>query len=127
MNTLNVIGLIADIIGILGAIFALNAWRQTRQLKAVLAAERARQEEGIRVVLQYGADQIDLPGAIRRADLSRAEILGRLGMIKPGARFNLGYINTAAFYQQLDQAAAGRGNNIITIACTAEEFDSLRS
>jgi hypothetical protein len=118
---------IADIVGILGALFALLAWLQTRAINAAMVKEQQRQNKQVTVVLQHGAEKATLPVSIRRAELTRSEILGRLGMIPlvapdPSNRFSLRYLNTPEFLQSVNQVAAGDGDAILTIPCNEQEF-----
>ena len=125
MTGLEWIGLVADTIGIAGAIFALFAWRQTRQIRKIQEQELARQNRRVRVILQHGGEKIELPMQLRRAELSRAEILGRIGMIpmkKKGARFSLAYTSKPEFLAQINQVLDGTADSTITIACTEDEF-----
>jgi hypothetical protein len=122
------LGLIADIIGILGAVFALFSWMQARQLKKIQEQEKIRLNQKVGVILQHGQEKLELPVAIRRAELSRGELLGRLGMIpleKRGGRFSLGYLNTAEFFQQMGQILEGQGEMTLIIPCSKEEFEQF--
>lgn len=122
------LGLAADTTGILGALFALLAWWQARQLRQEAHAERMRQNRAVTLVLQHGARRIELPVELRRAELTRAEILGRLGMIPMrtrGQRFSLDYLNTPDFLRQINQIASGNGPGLLTIPCTAAELDQF--
>ncbi|MGB1250788.1 MAG: hypothetical protein ACPG8W_09270 [Candidatus Promineifilaceae bacterium] len=127
MNGLNIVGLVADILGILGAAFAFAAWLQAKEINTRLDREKERQEQKIKIVLQHGSEKIDLPGSIRRSRLARAEVLGRIGMVKPSERFTLAYLNTPEFYAQIDQILDGNGNNTLTISCSQNEFNQFQS
>lgn len=81
VTTLEWFSLIADIIGIAGALFALFAWQQARQIRKEQKQEATRQSKVVKVTLQYGKEKSELPVQLRRAELFRAEILGRIGMI----------------------------------------------
>ncbi|MCB8983459.1 MAG: hypothetical protein H6659_06530 [Ardenticatenaceae bacterium] len=119
------LSLIADVIGILGAIFALLAWLQSRQLKQAIEQETRRQNQKIQVVLQHGANKIELPIELRRAEITRAEILGRIGMLpmkKQGERFSIAYLHKPEFQKQISQVVEGSGEGIITISCTEKEL-----
>ncbi|MCG8349959.1 MAG: hypothetical protein MI924_19515 [Chloroflexales bacterium] len=116
---------IADIIGIGGAIFALFAWIQSFQLRKEIAREQRRQHKKITVVLQHGSEDLELPVELRRAELTRAEVLGRLGMIPmktKGQRFALDYLHTPAFLHQINQISESDEDAILTIPCKSEEF-----
>ena len=119
---------IADIIGILGALFALLAWRKAREVQRELQREQQRQSRKITVILNYGPKPLELPVHIRRVELTRAEILGRIGMLpmkNPGARFSLGYINKPEFLQRMYEITGSTGDTTLTIPCTKEEFEQF--
>lgn len=118
----------ADLIGILGALFALFAWLKARQVQQELAHEQQRQRRKITVALSYGARSIELPVQIRRAELTRAEVLGRIGMLpmrSPGARFSLSATNTPEFLRRIDEIAGGDGDTTLSIPCTQAEFEQF--
>lgn len=119
------LGLIADIIGILGALFALFAWTQSLSVKRELKRERNRINKKVTLILNHGDQKVELPVELRRAELSRAEILGRLGMIpmkEKGKRFSLRYLNTPEFLRQLNQVIDNEGDAILSISCSKEEI-----
>ena len=125
------LSLIADLIGILGAVFALFAWRQARQIREDQQREQIRQNQLVQIKLQYGKQSYDLPVLqLRRGELTRAEILGRIGMIpmrtkEKGKRFEIRYVNTAEFLQQINQILDGNKDGILTIPCTEQEFNQF--
>lgn len=129
VTTLEWISLIADIVGILGAVFALFAWQQARQLREYLKQEQTRQNQMAQVELRYGDKTYPLPVLqLRRSELTRAEILGRIGMIpmkKKGQRFEIRYTNTAEFLKQINQILDGKGDGVLTIPCTEEEINQF--
>lgn len=115
----------ADSIGILGALFALLAWLQSRRVRQHLEREQQRQNRKVIVVLQHGGERLELPVELRRAEVTRAEILGRLGMIRSGQRFDLAYLNNADFLRQINAIIDGSGDALVTIPCTKEEFEQF--
>jgi hypothetical protein len=128
MNWSGVVGFIADIIGILGALFALLAWIQTKRLRKYLEKERLRQNEKVKLVLKHNDRTIDLPVELRREEVTRAEVLGRLGMIPvkdKGKRFSIDYLNTREFWNQINQVVKGEGNSVLTIECDKDEFEQF--
>lgn len=125
MDLFNAFG---TLVGILAALFSLLAWLKARRIQKDQQAEKARQSKSITVTLQYGGKKIELPVELRRAELTRAEVLGRLGMIpmkKTGARFSLSYLNKLEFQKQLNQIMDGNGDAVLTIPCTEEEFEQF--
>lgn len=128
MDWKSVLGLSADIIGIAGAVFAFFAWRRTKRLSEKLEKEKQRLSRKVTVVLNHGQEKIELPVQLRRAELTRAEILGWLGMLplkNKGGRFSLDYLSTPGFFHQINQIAEGTGDSVLTISCTKEEFDQF--
>lgn len=124
----------ADICGVLGALFALYAGVNTYLLQKKITQEQERLDKKIKVILQYGEKSFELPVELRRAELTRSEILGRLGMIpikagkelKPQQpRFSLRYTNKPEFWRQIDNITASDGEHIITIPCSEEEFNQF--
>ena len=125
ITSLEWLGLTADLIGILGAVFALFAWRQARQIREAQMQESSRLNKMVQVVLHHGDQKIELPIQLRRAELTRAEILGRIGMVpmeKRGQRFALAYLNSPEFLKQINQIVDGTGDSVLTIPCTNDEF-----
>lgn len=119
------LGHAADVVGILGAIFSLFAWLQARNLRQELDKERARQNKKVMVVLQNGGERLELPMELRRAELTRSEVLGRIGMIpmkEKGRRFSVEYVNQTDFLRKIDIIARSSDDDILTIPCTAEEL-----
>ncbi|WP_419788191.1 hypothetical protein [Pseudodesulfovibrio sp.] len=121
MTTFN---LVAGIASIVGALFSLFAGIQSGRAYRMLAKERRRLKASIQVVLQHGSETIKLPVDIRRGDFSRAEVLGRIGMIPTvdGERFQLQYLNTPTFLMQIDNILKESNDGVLTIPCTEQEF-----
>lgn len=125
MNFLNVMAITADILGILGAVFAFLAWIQTIRIRQENRKEQQRQARRVTVNIRHGARQLELPIELRREDLTRAEVLGRIGMIpmrEEGKRFSIKHLSTAEFLQQINQIGEGTGDAVLIIPCTEEEF-----
>jgi hypothetical protein len=96
-----------------------------RSLQNRLELEQKRQDQKIKVILNYGGSEMELPVALRRAEFSRAEILGRIGMMpmkEVGKRFSLGYLNSSKFLDQVNQILTGEQDASLTIPCTESEF-----
>ena len=124
---------IADVIGILGGVFAFFAWRQATRLRKDAESERERQNARIKVILSHGGQTYELPVALRRAELTRSELLGRLGMIpvkkdkegKEQKRFSISHINSKEFFERLNELILGSGNDVLIIPCKQEEFEQF--
>lgn len=127
MDTLTSISLVADVIGIVGAVFALFAWQQARQIRQELESEKQRQNRTIKIVLSYGDEKIELPVPLLRTELTRQEVLGRIGMIprKTKAPYSIRYLNTMDFWEQLTQVMEGPGDGIISISLKEEELEQF--
>ncbi len=126
MDLFNAFG---TLVSLLAAVFALLAWLKARRVQKDLQTEKARQNKTIMVTLQHGGKgTLELPVELRRAEFTRSEILGRLGMIPmktKGSRFSLTYLNTAEFLKQINQIMDGNGDAVLTIPCTEEEFEQF--
>lgn len=127
------IGDIADFIGILGGVFAFFAWWQASRLRKDAEQERQRQNSRIKVILRYGGQTYQLPVDLRRAELTRSELLGRLGMIpikkdergNEQKRFAISHLNSKEFFERLDELVLGNGNDVLIIPCKQEEFEQF--
>lgn len=127
-NPLDLLGFMADTLGILGAIFAFFAWIEARRTHQELEHEKRRMNRRINVVLQNGAERLELPVQLRRAELTRSEVLGRIGMIPmnvKGQRFTLEYLNTPGFLEQVNQIVGNDGEGTLTIPCKGHELEQF--
>ena len=118
----------ADMIGILGAVFALFAWWQARQLRATLAHEQQRQRKKVTLVLAHGAELYELPIELQRAEITRAEVMGVLGMLPmkvPRTRFSIGYVSTKDFLDDINDIVTSEGDRRLRIPCQKEEFEQF--
>jgi hypothetical protein len=125
---MELISSIADIVGVLGVVFSLLAWLQSRKTNQTLEQERQRQNKRITVRLRNGQDSIELPTELRRAELTRAEILGRIGMIpmkEKGSRYSLGYLSEPEFLRRVNEIASAEHESVLEISCTDEELDQF--
>jgi hypothetical protein len=122
--------IISEIFSILSALLALIAVINTHRINKKLTQERQRLDKRIKVMLQYGSESLELPMELRREEVSRAEILGRLGMIpmkvplkeEKQPRFSLKYTNKPEFLQQINDIKLSNGEHILTIPCSEDEF-----
>ncbi len=99
-------------------------------MKLTIDRALSHQNEKIAVVLCYGSERIELPVELRRAECTRAEILGRVGMIpmkEKGKRFSIGYCNTPDFLRAINTAAESEAEEggILSIPCNEEEFSQF--
>lgn len=119
----------ADIIGTLGGLFAFFAWVQVSLIRKELEREKSRQSETVKVILRNPEKSLELPMELRRAEVTRAEVLGRLGMIpmkKRSSRFEIIYLNTPDFLRQINQIREGSGAVSLFIECSKAEIDQFQ-
>lgn len=121
------LGITADIIGVLSAVFALLAWFNTIRIRNDQKREQDRLSQKVRLTLKAKNtdDFIELPGEMRRAEVTRAEVLGWVGMLpmkEKGKRFEIAYMNSADFLRQLSEVQTGNGDVIFVLQCTKEEL-----
>ena len=69
-----------------------------------------------------------------REELSRAEVMGRLGMIPiddkkkiilQQPRYAIDHINTEEFLTKIDEIKNGKGDAVLEIECSKKEFDQF--
>ena len=131
MEIMNIVGSVSDIAGFAGVFFALFAWLQARRTAKDLSRERDRLAKKIHIVLVFaheGNERV-LPVALRRGELTRAELLGRLGMMpmaEAGKRFSLRFLSTPEFLAKLEAAQEADGEFRFEIPCAdAQEFNQF--
>jgi hypothetical protein len=96
-------------------------------LFSLVEKRKLNQPVRIRLVLQESPEglSLELPLHMKRKDLSRAELLGRLGMLpmrESGSRFS---IRSLASIQFLTVLETGVKTGVITIPATREEIDQF--
>lgn len=131
---MNWISFVADLIGILSAFFALFAWLNTIRIQKFQKKELERLSQKVKIRLTYKINgrksYIELPGEMRREEVSRAEILGWIGMLpmikeKERERYKIAYINSPEFFNQMNQIQAGSGDMLFEIPCDKNEIDQF--
>jgi hypothetical protein len=119
---------IGNAASLIGALLALMAWIQSRSVRKRIDAEKFKKSRKIVVVLQHGSEKLELPVELRRSELTRAEILGRIGMIPTktkNGRFTLGYLNTKEFLEQVNKLNEGDSEGLLTIPCKLDEYQQF--
>lgn len=99
----------------------------------ILRTEQHERNRKITVLLEVEGQpsrSYTVPGSIRRKDFSRAEIMGRLGMIplkdKNEKFFKLGYVQrNPKFLEDIERIYDSKLDAIITIPCSPSEFDQF--
>ncbi|HYC34501.1 MAG TPA: hypothetical protein VEC13_02100 [Candidatus Paceibacterota bacterium] len=122
MSFMEFVGGLADVCGAVGGVAAIALW---------VAARRTRQlaQELVKISLRIEGEgrEIALPLEIIRRDVSRAELLGRIGMLpmrKPGARFALRELGTPAVMRAIN-AVSRAETNALVIPATREEVEQF--
>jgi hypothetical protein len=121
-------GVVGTIFGLIGLYFSWNAWNESKQAKKLLEEEILRSNEKIRIFLTDGKNTQELP-SLRRQDVTRSEIQGRLGTIpmkKKGTRYSIEYVSSADFIKQIDKIAEESGQGTLMINCSTVEFNQFK-
>jgi hypothetical protein len=110
---------------IFSCVAGCNSWQVNRKLKR----EQRRQNKKVKIKLVCGSKNYELPVEVRRAEFSRAEVLGLLGMIplrnKEQKNFFLGYLNTSNFRSRFNEILEGSNDTILQISCNEEEYNQF--
>ncbi len=120
-------GVIGTIFGITGTIVSIFVLLKSRKIENFLEKEKARLNEKVKIMLKQGEDEHVLPD-LRRQDVTRSEIQGRLGAIPmkvKGKRYSIEFTNSSEFYRHIDLVSEGSnelGKSSLTINCTKEEL-----
>lgn len=122
MTTLEIIGNVSNFFGTFGGLAAIALWLGQRRAKKLA-------EVTVKVCLRIEAEgrEIVLPLEIIRRDVSRAELLGRIGSIpmrKPGTRFALRNIGTPAVMREINRVSRGE-TNLLAIPASIEEVEQF--
>jgi hypothetical protein len=125
MTILDFLNNASSLAGLAGSVASVAVW-------AKLKLDEKKALEEVKVLLKLagtdGGIEVNLPLNIIRKDVSRAEILGRMGMIpmkEKGKRFALKGLFSPDFIKQVNAVARGESNQIIIPATKAEleQFD----
>ncbi|MCI5119968.1 MAG: hypothetical protein D3908_02000 [Candidatus Electrothrix sp. AUS4] len=85
----------------------------------------------ISIILTDGSKEITLPAEIRRAEFTRQEILGRIGMLQrkdtedENKRFRIKYLSLPAFLLDINRIAETEGDTSLYIHCSKEELSQF--
>lgn len=125
----SLIDYVSGILALLAAISSVAAWMQSIANRNALSSEKERQNAaiGIKLVSEDGRSRL-LDLEMIRAEVSRAEVLGRLGMLpmaSKGQRFSIAWLSSKEFLQELARIRDGAGSDMIRIKVSASEFDQF--
>jgi hypothetical protein len=123
-------GFFADVLSVIGAFYAFFAWLQAKANSKQITREQQRMNSRIKVILVENVSkrQIVLPVPPRRLELTRAELLGRIGMIPRKNKsefFVLSYLNSSSFFQELNRIQASDQEEDLVIPCNSQEIDQF--
>ena len=123
-------GFIADVLSVLGAVFAFFAWLQAKINSKQMTKEKERMNRQIKVILRLAESQrqIVLPVHLRRHELTRAELLGRIGMIPRKNKsefFILSYLNSSSFFDELNRIQTSDKEENLVIPCSLGELEQF--
>jgi len=126
MDWLAAPGLVADVVTLV--VMAFTA-RTVYLLRKERLAERDRPSGGTRVRLRErgGPRVYELPLAMRRTDVTRAEVQGRINCIPRFDRtkqYGIAYINSFPFVERIEQLQAldYRGPRLLEVWCSPAEL-----
>jgi len=124
------IGRVADWLSLISAIFAGFAWYNARKMRHETNLELERLNQKVKLRLKSATYFIDLPGEMRREELTRSEVLGWIGMLpmtveKERERYRLAFTNSAEFFDRMNAIQAGSGDMVFEIPCTEDEIDQF--
>lgn len=116
-----IIGQASNFAGAIGGIVAAIG-----VVKMLATQRRALEHVEVQLRLEGENSTIALPLEMLRKDISRAELLGRLGMAlkNQGQRFTLKALSTPKFMRAVNEVVEGRTSALI-IPCTKEELDQF--
>lgn len=113
---------VANILQVAGAVFAALVWFNQRRTERT-----AGSIVSVLLTIEGEGKEFPLPLEIVRRDVSRAELLGRIGMLpmrQKGARFSLRALSSPAFMRAMNEVVAGRSATL-RVPCTREELEQF--
>ena len=116
----------ATIIGLISVVIAAwNAWKLRRETKR----QWQKESEQICVILRGSSQEIKLAVELQRGNLTRAELLGLIGLLpmkEKGNRFQIDFLSTHKFSQRL---AHVRNSDIafeFVVDCDDDELEQFK-
>lgn len=117
---------LATLIGLISVIIAAwSAWKLRRETKR----QWQKENEQIRVILRSKTREIILPVELQRGGLTRAELLGLIGMLpmqEKGKRFELCFLHTHEFSQRLAMVRNSDVDFEFIVQCSEEELEQFK-
>jgi hypothetical protein len=119
---MDILGVIASVLQLVSTFIIVAVWLWRNSF------EKRRLNQPVKVLLEYGGQTLTLPLELRRGDVTRAEVLGRLGMIPliKSPRFSLSYTSKQQFLVDLQKVIeANESSSTLRIPCQKEEFEQF--
>ena len=138
-EVMEVFGYIANIIAVVGIPYSvyqiIGARKEYKENLEKQKVEEKRKNDLIEICMREigGHKKIILPGKIRRTQLTRQEIMGRIGAIPKKSpkgkatkqdRFKIEYTNTRDFLDQVDNCYVSRETELC-VNCKTEEINQF--
>ncbi|MGB1258311.1 MAG: hypothetical protein ACPG51_20725 [Thiolinea sp.] len=115
-----------DVLNKVSIVAGLAALLVSISIRWYLRRKERRDHDLINVRLRVAEDAVlSMQGHIRRKDLTRAEVLGMLGMLpmrETGKRFELTALSSKAFFDDLEAAQVNPKVNEVVIPCSVAEL-----
>jgi hypothetical protein len=114
---------------IIGIISAMIAALNTVILRRETKRQWQKENEQIRVILRSDTREIPLPVELQRGGLTRAELLGLIGMLpmqEKGKRFELYFLHTHEFSQRLAMVRNSDVDFEFVVQCSEEELEQFK-
>lgn len=119
-DVLDKIGIATGIISLLVSIsIRVYLWRKDKRDNDLIH---------IRLQADESTQLVTLHGQIRRKNLTRAEVLGLLGMLPmcdEGKRYSLAALSHKVFFDELEDAQINSGVQEVVIPCSREELEQF--
>jgi len=125
----NWLSITADTIGIVVAAAALI---NTMKIRSFQEQEQARLDQKIKIRLVHKYEDgsqryIDIPGQMRREEMTRSEVLGWIGMLpmspeNVGKRYKIESLSQDKFHNRMNEIQEANGEMIFEIDCTEDEL-----
>jgi hypothetical protein len=117
---------LATVIGVFSVVIAAySSWKLRLETKR----QWQKENELIDVILRSPSLEITLPVELQRGGLTRAELLGLIGMLpmqEKGKRFELHFLNTHIFSERLATVRNSDVDFEFIVDCLDEEFNQFK-
>lgn len=132
MNIGEILGVWSSIVGLVAAVFACWGWFKTTELLRSNREVRMRREALITIILETeGNSDLEIPYKPRRDQLSRAELLGILGLYCGETHFDRSLLFNILQDGTFDRILAGKEpasseDEILRIKCPLSTYEQFQ-